>query len=141
MQRSSAAHVHATEQDLPIQLPQLVIAMVLELIMSTLATAMRAGHVADFYMTKYASKAQEVLGSTMQQFIACMRRIDVTENEPDDVQLLEELQKAQGALHLDAILARQKDANKRFYHDMNDSEQKMLEDFETGEPRKRSRAS
>ena len=32
------------------------------MIMITLATAMRAANVADFYMTKYQSKAQEMLG-------------------------------------------------------------------------------
>ena len=31
-------------------------------IMVTIATAMRAANVADFYMTKYQSKAQEMLG-------------------------------------------------------------------------------
>ena len=51
--------------------------------MNTLATAMRGAHVADFYMTKYASKAQEALGPVMQPFAACMRRIVAAENEPD----------------------------------------------------------
>ena len=46
-----------------------------KLIMRTLATAMRAANVADFYMTKYLSKAQEALGPVMQPFIAGMRRI------------------------------------------------------------------
>ena len=48
-------------------------------IMRTLATAMRAANVADFYMTKYLSKAQEALGPVMQPFIAGMRRIAVAE--------------------------------------------------------------
>ena len=43
--------------------------------MRTLATAMRAANVADYYMTKYLSKAQEALGPVMQPFIAGMRRI------------------------------------------------------------------
>ena len=46
-----------------------------KLIMRTLATAMRAANVADYYMTKYLSKAQEALGPVMQPFIAGMRRI------------------------------------------------------------------
>ena len=46
-----------------------------KLIMTTLATAMQAANVADFYMTKYLSKAQETLGPVMQPFIAGMRRI------------------------------------------------------------------
>ena len=46
------------------------------LLMITLATAMRAAHVADFYMTKYLSKAQESLGSVLQPFIVGMRRTE-----------------------------------------------------------------
>ena len=46
-------------------------------IVRTLATAMRAANVADFYMTKYLSKAQEALGPVMQPFIAGMHRIAV----------------------------------------------------------------
>ncbi len=45
-------------------------------LMATLATAMRATHVADFYMTKYLPKAQESLGSVMQPFFAGMRRTE-----------------------------------------------------------------
>ena len=54
-----------------------------KLIMNTLATAMRAANVADFYMTKYLSKAQEALGPVMQPFIAGMRRISEAESAPD----------------------------------------------------------
>jgi hypothetical protein len=53
------------------------------LIMTTLATAMRAANVADFYMTKYLSKAQEALGPVMQPFIAGMRRIATAESAPE----------------------------------------------------------
>ena len=45
----------------------------------TLATAMRAANVADFYMTKYQSKPQEKLSSIMQPFLAGMRRIEAEE--------------------------------------------------------------
>ena len=45
----------------------------------TLATAMRAANVADFYMTKYQCKPQEKLGSILQPFLAGMRRIDAEE--------------------------------------------------------------
>ena len=45
----------------------------------TLATAMRAANVADFYMTKYQSKPQEKLGPTIQPFIAGMRRFEQEE--------------------------------------------------------------
>ena len=43
---------------------------------------MRAANVADFYMTKYQSKAQEMLGPVIQPFIAGMRRIAQAESEP-----------------------------------------------------------
>ena len=56
-------------------------AAVIGLILTTLATAMRAANVADFYMTKYQSKAQEALGPIMQPFIAGMRRIEAEEAE------------------------------------------------------------
>ena len=55
-------------------------------IIATLATAMRAANVADFYMTKYQSKAQEMLGPVIQPFIAGMRRIAQAESEPDAAQ-------------------------------------------------------
>ena len=45
----------------------------------TLATAMSAANVADFYMTKYQSKPQEKLGSIMQPFLTGMRRIEAEE--------------------------------------------------------------
>ena len=51
--------------------------------MTTLATAMRAANVADFYMTKYLSKAQEALGPVIQPFIAGMRRIADAESAPE----------------------------------------------------------
>ena len=54
-----------------------------KLIMTTLATAMRAANVADFYMTKYQSKAQEALGPAVQPFVEAMRRIATAENEPE----------------------------------------------------------
>ena len=47
----------------------------------TLATAMRAANVADFYMTEYQSKPQEKLGSILQPFLAGMRRIDAEETK------------------------------------------------------------
>ena len=51
--------------------------------MTTIATAMRAANVADFYMTKYLSKAQEALGPVIQPFIAGMRRIASAESAPE----------------------------------------------------------
>ena len=52
-------------------------------ILITLATAMRAAHIADFYMTKYLSKAQEALGPTIQPLIAGLRRQEEAEKAPE----------------------------------------------------------
>ena len=46
------------------------------------------------------------------------------------------LQKARDALLLGAALSKQKDRRKRSYYDMNDAEQKTLEDYETGRAEK-----
>ena len=46
------------------------------------------------------------------------------------------LQKARDALRLGAALAKQRDDKKRSYYDMNDAEQKILEDYETGRSKK-----
>ena len=45
----------------------------------TWQTAVPASNVADFYVTKYLSKAQEALGPVIQPGIAGMRRIAATE--------------------------------------------------------------
>ena len=44
----------------------------------------------------------------------------------------EALQKAQDAIKKGATLARQRDRGKRSYDDMDEDEQKALEDYETG---------
>ena len=46
------------------------------------------------------------------------------------------LQKARDALLLGAALSKQKDRRKRSYYDMNEAEQKTLEDYETGRTKK-----
>ena len=46
------------------------------------------------------------------------------------------LQKAQDASRRGAALAKQRDDKKRSYYDMNDAEQKILEDYETGKTKK-----
>ena len=51
--------------------------------MTTLATAMRAANAADFYMTKYLSKAQEAFGPAIQPLMAGFRRIETAENAPE----------------------------------------------------------
>ena len=48
----------------------------------------------------------------------------------------EALQKARDALRLGAALAKQRDDHKRSYDEMDDAEQKMLEDYETGKAKK-----
>ena len=48
----------------------------------------------------------------------------------------EALQKARDALRLGAALAKQRDDGKRAYDDMDDAEQKILEDFDTGRTKK-----
>lgn len=55
-------------------------------ILVTFATAMRAANVADFYMTKYLSKAQQALGDVMQPFIAGFRRAEAAESAPEAAQ-------------------------------------------------------
>ena len=51
------------------------------------------------------------------------------------------LQKARDALRLGAALAKQRDDRKRSYDDMDDAEQKMLEDYETGRAKKAKQSS
>ena len=46
------------------------------------------------------------------------------------------LQKARDALQRGAALAKKRDARERSYDDMDDAEQKMLEDYETGRAKK-----
>ena len=48
----------------------------------------------------------------------------------------EALQKAQDALRRGATLAKERDQGKRTFNDMDDAEQKMLEDYETGRAKK-----
>ena len=48
----------------------------------------------------------------------------------------EALQKARDALRLGATLAKQRNKGKRTYDDMDDAEQKTLEDYETGRTKK-----
>ena len=53
----------------------------------------------------------------------------------------EALQKARDALRLGAALAKERDDRKRSYDDMNDAEQKILEDYETGRTKKAKQCS
>ena len=53
----------------------------------------------------------------------------------------EALQKARDALRLGAALAKQRDDKKSSYDEMNDAEQKILEDYETGKIKKAKQGS
>ena len=52
-------------------------------ILTMLATAMRAANVADFYMTKYQSKADQALGPTIQPLIAGWKRQEEADKAPE----------------------------------------------------------
>ena len=63
-------------------------------------------------------------------------QLSVSSRDPQEQQRhqkrREVLQKARDALRLGATLAKQRDKGKRSYHDMDDTEQKTLDDYETG---------
>ena len=70
-------------------------------VLTMLATAMRAANIADFYMTKYLSKAQQALGPTLQPVIAGMRRTEAEESAPDASETtLTQRAKKSAAVHL-----------------------------------------
>ena len=50
------------------------------------AQGMRASHVCDFYMTKYQSKAQQVLASAVGPLVAGLRRFETEEAEGEHPQ-------------------------------------------------------
>ena len=85
-------------------------------IKSILATAMRAANVADFYMTKYLSKAQEALGPVMQPFIEGMRRIAEAESAPEaaNTSLVQRARQLRGTYVARKLVA---DAHKRHQND------------------------
>ena len=53
----------------------------------------------------------------------------------------EALQKARDALRLGAALAKERDDRKRSYDDMNDAEQEILENYETGRTKRAKQRS
>ena len=55
--------------------------------LQVLAVSMRASYVADFYMTKYLAKAQQMLGTALNPLVAGMRRYEETGGNEDDAQL------------------------------------------------------
>jgi hypothetical protein len=78
-----------------------------------------------------------VVHQTQEGFDAQLSASSLDEQERQRQQTRREaLQKARDALRLGAALAKQRDDGKRSYDDMNDAEQKMLEDYETGRTKK-----
>ena len=78
-----------------------------------------------------------VVHQTQEGFDAQLSASSLDEQERQRQQTRREaLQKARDALRLGAALAKQRDDRKRSYDDMNDAEQKILEDYETGRTKK-----
>ena len=78
-----------------------------------------------------------VVHQTQEGFDAQLSASSKDEQERQRQQTRREaLQKARDALRLGAALAKEKDDRKRSYDDMNDAEQKILEDYETGRTKK-----
>ena len=78
-----------------------------------------------------------VVHQTQEGFDAQLSASSLDEQERQRQQTRRKaLQKARDALRLGAALAKQRDDKKRSYDDMNDAEQKILEDNETGRTKK-----
>ena len=78
-----------------------------------------------------------VVHQTQEGFDAQLSASSLDEQERQRQQTRREaLQKARDALRLGKALAKQRDECKRSYDDMDDAEQKMLEDYETGRAKK-----
>ena len=79
---------------------------------------------------------------TQEGFDAYLSASSLDEQERQRQQTRREaLQKARDAVRLGATLAQQRDDRKRSYDDMNDAEQKTLEDYETGRTKKEKQRS
>ena len=76
----------------------------------------------------YTFLANDILTYQSQESYELERRRQETRREA--------LQKARDDLRLGAALAKQRDDKKRLYNDMNDAEQNILEDYETGRTKK-----
>ena len=83
-----------------------------------------------------------VVHQTQEGFDAQLSASSLDEQERQRQQTRREaLQKARDALRLGAALAKERDDRKRSYDDMNDAEQKILEDYETGRTKKEKQRS
>ena len=91
----------------------------------------------------YISLANDiVVHQTQEAFDAQLSASSLDEQERQWQQTRREaLQVARDTLRLGAALAQQRDDRKRSYDDMNDAEQKILEDYETGRSEKVKRAN
>ena len=112
----------------------------------------RPGRVLDMSMLQsgldeclqwYSSLANDiVVHQTQEGFDAQLSASSLDEQEQQRQQTRREaLQKARDALRLGAALAKERDDRKRSYDDMNDAEQKILEDYETGRTKKEKQRS
>ena len=59
-------------------------------IIVVLATVIRSSHIADFYMTKYQSKAQQALSSALGPLITGLRRQEEKETTADDAKSVQD---------------------------------------------------
>ena len=86
----------------------------------------------------YSILANDIVAhQTQEGFDAQLSASSLDEQERQRQQTRREaLQKARDALRLGAALAKERDDRKRSYDDMNDAEQKILEDYETGRTKK-----
>ena len=82
-----------------------------------------------------------VVHQTQEGFDAQLSASSLDKQERERQQTRREaLQKAREALRIGATLAKQRDDRKRSYDDMNDFEQKTLEEYETGRTKKAKQA-
>ena len=82
-----------------------------------------------------------VVHKTQKGFDAQLSASSLDKQEQQKQQTRREaLQKARDALRLGAFLAKQREDRKRSYHDMNDAEQKSLEDYDLGRTKKAKQA-
>ena len=100
-------------------------------------------HGLDECLQWYSCLANDiVVHHTQEGFDAQLSASSLDEQERQRQQTRREaLQKARDALRLGAALAKERDDRKRSYDDMNDAEQKILEDYETGRTKKEKQRS
>ena len=86
----------------------------------------------------YVSFANDIVTYKTQEGFACQlsaSSLDTEERQRQQTRR-QALQKAREAVRLGATLAKQRDGSKRSYDDMDEAEQKTLEDYDTGRTKK-----